>query len=215
MDVMSYREVYRNKAIPGGYHGVENVFINVFICLLISIIGVINVDAISFNSILIIISTFLLFNVVEYCFHRWLSHNNDMKKSFCRHVIEHHGFFDDNNMSSEQGRDIHVTILPTKTIIIYNIAALIFGGVITFFFGFSEGLIAIVSVSINILILDMFHYYYHLDNNIYSRVMDRIPFMRTLKEHHRLHHKKSQMFLCNFNITFPLCDVVFRTKLGS
>ena len=41
-----------------------------------------------------------------------------------------------------------------------------------------------------------------------------IGFLRRLRAHHRAHHDPALMSRGNFNITFPVCDAIFGTKLG-
>ena len=55
---------------------------------------------------------------------------------------------------------------------------------------------------------ELFHLAYHMPRN--SRV-GRLPFMKTLRLHHTQHHDLQLMSKYCFNITYPICDLIFGT----
>ena len=55
---------------------------------------------------------------------------------------------------------------------------------------------------------EILHFTYHIDEN--TRV-GRMWMVRVLREHHRIHHSQRLMSRYNFNITWPLADLLFGT----
>ena len=60
------------------------------------------------------------------------------------------------------------------------------------------------------LLYEMLHLSYHLPPD---SAVPRLPILRALRRHHALHHNPAQMTDGNFNVTFPICDSVFGTRL--
>jgi sterol desaturase/sphingolipid hydroxylase (fatty acid hydroxylase superfamily) len=59
------------------------------------------------------------------------------------------------------------------------------------------------------LTYEWLHFAYHLDE---GSTLGRLPIFRALRRHHQTHHDKAKMGRFNFNITFPIADVIFRTN---
>jgi sterol desaturase/sphingolipid hydroxylase (fatty acid hydroxylase superfamily) len=52
------------------------------------------------------------------------------------------------------------------------------------------------------------HLCYHAPENSW---LGKLPGLAYLREHHRVHHSQALMRNYNFNITYPLMDLLFRT----
>lgn len=155
--------------------------------------------------------TFLYSNVAEYFGHRGPMHNKTrfLAGIFQRHTVEHHSFFTDEAISFDSPRDYRAVLFPPILLV--------------FFFGFfaaPAGAILYFLVSPNVCFLfvftailyylnyELFHFSYHLDPQ--SRI-GRLRLIRALRENHVTHHNRSLMTRYNFNITYPICDLLFGT----
>jgi sterol desaturase/sphingolipid hydroxylase (fatty acid hydroxylase superfamily) len=71
------------------------------------------------------------------------------------------------------------------------------------------GLLYVATAMGYFLAYEWLHFCHHLSD---TSPVARLPFLRALREHHRVHHDPSRMTACNFNITFPICDAIFGTR---
>jgi hypothetical protein len=55
---------------------------------------------------------------------------------------------------------------------------------------------------------EVLHFCYHLDDDVW---ISRLPVIRALRRHHRIHHRLNLMLKYNFNITWPISDFFFGT----
>ena len=55
---------------------------------------------------------------------------------------------------------------------------------------------------------EVLHFTYHLDERIW---VARLPVIRFLRRHHRVHHRLELMTRYNFNINWPFADFLFGT----
>lgn len=214
MNIANVRIRYRDNNIGAGYSGVRNVVCNLAVCALLMLASAAAMGAPTWTSVALLATTTVLFNVVEYVFHRWLSHNRGAKRTYRRHVAEHHGFFRHDNMTSGHLSDLHVTILPTRSIVEYYLLFLaVYLAPCAWVLGRQNAAAASLGVAVNILMLDVLHYYYHMDESmLLARALDRFGYFRALKENHRIHHDPKVMTKSNFNITNPWCDVLMGTR---
>ena len=56
---------------------------------------------------------------------------------------------------------------------------------------------------------EILHLLYHLPQ---SHPLARLPAVSTLRRLHHTHHDPALMTSRNFNITYPICDWLFRTR---
>src|SRR3569832_545503 len=101
MNTANLRSRYRINNIGAGYSGVRNVVCNLAESAQKKQASAATKSKQTKTDTALLVVTTILFNAIEYTFHRWLSHNPDMKKTYRRHVAQHHGFFDRDTMTSE------------------------------------------------------------------------------------------------------------------
>jgi sterol desaturase/sphingolipid hydroxylase (fatty acid hydroxylase superfamily) len=216
MDTETLRNGYRSSVIPPRYNGRLNAVMNIAVCVTLALAGafllVANMSVLAAASF---VAGILVFNFFEYAFHRWISHRKRalFMKSYRRHTGEHHGFFSNGNMTSADIRDLHVTIMPTITIVVYFVLfSLMFSLPLYVLRGVGEAAGFSCAVAISLLQLDILHFYYHLDDrSLLSRTLNRFSYFRFLKHSHTVHHYREKMHSGGFNITHPLFDFLFGT----
>ena len=65
-----------------------------------------------------------------------------------------------------------------------------------------------MTVLVYFLNYEWLHFVYHIEE---TSPLVRIPGVRWLRHWHEVHHDRSVMGRVNFNITYPVMDVLFRT----
>lgn len=205
------REAFRRNRIPENYSGPLHLATVIGFSLLVATGSFAMLEDVKPAEWLTVPLTFLYSNVAEYLGHRGPMHHKTrwLAGIFQRHTVEHHSFFTDEAISFDSSRDYRAVLFPPILLM--------------FFFGFfaaPAGAILYFLVSPNVCFLfvftailyylnyELFHFSYHLDPQ--SRI-GRLRLIRTLRENHVTHHNRSLMTHYNFNITYPICDRLFRT----
>lgn len=213
--VQTFREHYRREVIPPRYDGRSNIRNNLLLCALLTLSSAVCAGHWSTHTVAGFVIGALVFNWFEYAFHRWISHRKRaaLASSYLRHTGHHHGFFKRDSMVSHVAEDVHVTVMPTATIAAYFVAYVVLLGPIVLFTlgGAATGSFA-MAIALSLLQLDVLHHYYHLGpDSALSRVLDRFAYARYLKWAHAQHHDPAWMTRAGFNITHPLCDLLYGT----
>jgi len=155
--------------------------------------------------------SFLVANTAEYFGHKGPMHRpkRGMAILFQRHTREHHHFFTHDAMEYASSRDFKMVLFPPEMLVFFL-------GVIATPIALSLFLLAtpnvawlFVAVAIGyFLTYEWLHFVYHLSERSY---VGRLPFVKVLRRHHQRHHDKALMGKWNFNITFPISDLLFGT----
>lgn len=155
---------------------------------------------------------FLIANLGEYFGHRGPMHHRrrGLAIIFERHTLQHHQFYRHDAMAAESPRDFQMVLFPPVMLVFFlgGLAApigLLLGLVGTPNLGW---LFAATGVAY-FLTYEWLHWSYHQPDDSF---VGRLALVRTLRRHHTVHHDLTQMTTCNFNITFPIADVVFGTR---
>jgi hypothetical protein len=156
-----------------------------------------------------IAASFVLFCLIEYTEHRWLLHKRRAFAPFAFriHTLEHHVFFTDDNFLPEGRRDYHFVLFPPGLVLGYHLGAVpVFTAIGWLAFSRNVGLLVGSTTAFFFFAYEMVHFASHIGS--------KIPGVRWLAEHHRIHHKTELMTSCNFNVVFPIFDWVFRTRVS-
>ena len=164
---------------------------------------------------LIFLGTFVTANFVEYFGHRLPMHNRifggmiPWGTMFHRHTGQHHQFFTESCMTCKSSRDFKIVLFPPIMLFVYfGCVAMPFGLAFYFLCSQNAAMLCVIMSMIYFLQYETLHFCYHLDEGVW---IARLPVMRQLREHHRVHHAQHLMNSHNFNITWPIADFVFGT----
>lgn len=159
--------------------------------------------------------TFLYANVVEYFFHKWPMHRpiRFLEIIFQRHTLQHHHFYTSDAMEWSRPGDFKMILFPPVLLVAF---------IVVFSFPASYFLSVIFSSNVAFLFLfvavgyylnyELLHTVYHLPESSWVyRLLGLGPVLRSMSRIHTLHHDKGLMTRYNFNITYPICDLVFKT----
>ena len=209
--VARFRETYRATEIPSGYRGWGHaLFIFGFgtAALIGCLLQLKEVRALEWFTVPV---AFLYSNLAEYVGHRFPMHRPvpGLGNIYNRHAGQHHRFFTHRAMELESQRDLRAVLFPPVLVVFF------FG-----VFGVPIWLLFAWAVSANVAWLfiatglayylnyEVLHLSYHAPAQ--SRLA-RIGAVARLRLLHQTHHDPSVMAKCNFNITYPIADWLFRT----
>lgn len=148
----------------------------------------------------------LVFNAAVYLVHRQLGHQKRSWAAlfYARHTGDHHSFFSEHAMSYDDWRDWRVILFPPWLIVVY-LAAFVTPAVwiSSLLMGSNFGWIFGAHSLLGYLLYEFFHTCHHLPEGHW---LTRLPWLREMRQLHRLHHRRDLMHTHNFNIVLPLMD---------
>ena len=209
--VAAFRGPYRQEHVPPGYRGSRHLLFTFGIGGASLVAAVLQLEQVRPLEWLAIPLTFLYANFAEYWGHRGPMHHlkRGLGLVYERHTRQHHRFFTDRHMELDGWRDLRAVLFP-PILMVFFLAA----------FALPVGLLLAWAASPNVAWLyiatslgyflnyEFLHMAYHLPA---SHPVGRWPLIGRLKRLHQAHHDPRRMASCNFNITYPIFDVVFGT----
>ena len=170
--------------------------------------------AFAWYDILIAISLFLFAYLIEYRKHSGPMHFKEGSAIHTSHAINHHSFFTHKEMFYQSSKEYHFTLNCPKVIILNLFINVIIPAICIYFINSEYGLFYLAIGTLYLYINEMLHFYYHLDENSFIVKLTKVllPFIYSMRKHHKIHHDKKLMENYNFGITSSFYDVVFNTK---
>jgi len=208
----NYREHYRQMHIPRAYSGAGHLLF-----ILVFAIGGVAVAASQLESVtalewLTVPIAFLYANLVEYAGHRWVMHRpvRGLGLIFHRHTHQHHRFFTSHFMAMDSRLDFRAVLFPPLLMVFFFGAfALPVGILLALLFSANVAWLFVITALAYYLNYELLHLAYHLPE--YSRWF-ALPGLKTLRRLHHAHHEPAVMSHRNFNITYPIFDLLFGTR---
>ena len=206
----SYRARYRAEKIGRRYSGWAHFAFTNISSLAVIGFAVAHVDHPSWKELLVIPISFFISNAVEYLGHRGPMHRRrrGLFIVFRRHTLEHHHFFTHELMSYEGSRDFKVVLFPPVMLLFFLSLATPIGLVLFVLISANAGWLFVAVAIGYYLSYEWLHFAYHLPE---SSRLGQVTALKALRAHHQAHHNPELMGRWNFNITFPICDRLFRT----
>ncbi len=206
-----FRARYRETQISASYRGWLHFAFTSLVSIAVIGYAVMSIGAQAAWEWLVVPGTFLFANLVEYRVHRGPMHHNSaaLRLLFKRHTLEHHRFFTEEHMEHEGSRDFSAVLFPPVMLIFF------LGGIATpigaLLFVYASSNIAwffVATVIGYFLNYEWLHFAYHQPA---SSLVARLPLVPALRCLHAKHHDPKYMSKANFNITYPICDLLFGT----
>jgi hypothetical protein len=211
MTVAEFREQYRATEIGKRYSGWAHFAFTSTVSLAIIVWAAWGVRGPSLWELLTVPLTFLFANFGEYTGHRRVMHVPRQGLGFVykRHTLQHHHFFTHESMSYESSRDFQMVLFPPLMIVFYFGAfALPVGAMLWVFASQNVARLYVATAVGYFLNYEWLHFVYHLDPKSW---IGRNSVIARMRRHHQAHHDLARMGKYNFNITYPICDLVFGT----
>ncbi len=208
-EVLAFREKYREREIGPHYRGWLHFAFTSVGSLTVIAIAIANVKGATWPELLTVPATFLFANFAEYFGHKGPMHHPYGRLLFQRHTREHHQFFTHEAMAYESSRDFKMVLFPP--VMLFFFLGVIAAPIAAILFAVATPNVAYLFVTTAMsyfLTYEWLHFAYHLGE---GSALGRLPIFRVLRRHHQTHHDKAKMSRFNFNITFPIADVIFHT----
>ena len=126
-----------------------------------------------------------------------------------RHAGQHHRFFTARDMEIEGTSDLKAVLFPGVMMLFFVLAfAVPAGWFIGWWLGPNVAWLFVGSAMAYFLNYELLHLLYHLPQR---GVLARMSWLARLRRLHRAHHDPSLMSRYNFNITYPVGDLLFGT----
>ena len=210
-EVRAFRDAYRKSQIGPFYRGWAHFAFTSAASLAVIGFAATRVHAPTPLELMTIPVSFLIANAAEYFGHRGPMHRPraGLRLLFQRHTREHHHFYTHDAMSYESSRDFKMVLFPPVMLFFFlGVLATPIGFLLYRFASPNCGWIFVVVAMSYFLTYEWLHFIYHLSPD---SMVGGSRIFRALRRHHRNHHDKSLMGKYNFNITFPICDLVMGT----
>ena len=206
-----FRKQFRAENVGKHYSGkVHFAFITLWCAVAISMC-IYFVHQPTWLQLLVIPITFLYTNLFEYIGHRFPMHHHTklLKAVFRRHTLQHHKFFTDEHMDYDNVNDFKIVLFPPVLLVFFSafFVAPIFA-LIYHFFSLNAALLYVATTLAYYLNYEWLHLAYHLPATHWAY---RIPGLKTLRHLHHRHHNLKDMTRYNFNISYPVFDLLFGT----
>ena len=213
MSVAAFREAYRAEHIGRSYSGVLHFTFTSVGSLAVVALAIANVKAPKAFELCTVPITFFFANFVEYRGHKGPMHGRvrGLDLLFERHTQQHHRYFTHETMAYETTRDFKMVLFPPVMLLFFlggvatPIAALLF-----FTATRNVALLFVATAVAYFLTYEWLHLCHHARPDGW---LGKFGLLRVLRAHHRAHHDPANMTRGNFNITFPVCDAIFGTRL--
>jgi len=165
----------------------------------------------------LLLPAFWLFaNFFEWTVHRFPMHRPLQPRIMYRnHAQVHHGAFTEEDMPIQNPRELWLIMMPWYTIVMLLIGVSPVAVLAALVGGLPLAGIFYVGALSYFLFYETLHAMYHLPSATLARVGVGVHprgLFRRLQAHHTHHHELRRMAHVNFNVTFPLADVMLGTR---
>lgn len=208
--VPAFRRRYR-VAHSGGYNAFAHAGFLVVVGVVFIAVAGSGVVHSRWYEWLAVLAGLVTFNFGVYAVHRGFGHHRSRlgRLFYLRHSIDHHGFFSEHAMSYDGARDWRVILFPPWLIVLFALAvAAPLGALTALATGANAGRLLACGLMGGYLLYEFFHTCHHLP---VGHRLTRWPWLKQMRELHRLHHRRSLMGSRNFDIIAPLSDWLFGT----
>lgn len=205
-----FRQHYRAN-VSRAYNGWVHLSSVIVISLITAAYCFSQIEQLNMAELWIIPLGILTYNFVEYASHRWAGHKKMAltKLFYKRHTGDHHSFFSAPLLSFDSPKDWRIVLFPTYlTVFQAFIVAPVFGYICAQWISLNAAYVIAATMILNHLAYELLHVGYHLPTQHW---LHKIPIFRELAHLHRIHHHRTLMKTHNFNLTFPLFDLLLRT----
>ena len=213
--VRKKREKFRKFLIPKYYNGILHLALTSFLSFGLGILCLLVIDNSEAWQYIMVPTILILGNLTEYIAHRYPLHNSMkyLSKVYHNHTLIHHFLFSDKSMEFENVNDYKMALLSPILISLLVLGLILpVSSLVYFLTGLNGGLIFAGTSLIYLGAYEIFHFIYHIPEN---NVINHLPLISFMRRHHTLHHNQAKMQTTNFNIIFPLFDILFNTLESS
>lgn len=209
----AYREHYRAENVPENYSGRLHFTVLLGFVVVVIALGIWRLAAVHPLEWLAVPLTFLYANLAEYLGHRFVMHHRrpGLGDIYVRHTLQHHRFFTHEDMQYDSSRDFRAVLFPPMLMMFFATAfALPAGLALAWLFSANVAWLFVITALGYYGCYEILHFAYHQTEDSWILAL---PGVRRMRRLHLDHHNPAIMQRGNFNITWPICDVVFGTRV--
>ena len=158
--------------------------------------------------------TFVFANLVEWCAHKGLLHKRrwPFEILYDQHTPRHHMFYRHDGMAVASRKEWYFVLMPKRGVFGIAVLAIPLALAVGALLGGSHAWIVFMTAGSYASLYEVTHLTYHLRR---GHGIFRVPVLgrvlAALSRHHTRHHHVELMRSWNFNVTFPLWDVILGT----
>lgn len=150
--------------------------------------------------------TFVFANYLEYLAHRYVLHDPHDKN---HHGAVHHRYFTHNAMFMQEDNNVWQTLFSVRIVFfMFYIIMPTLSLLLELIFPTNTGYYFLAFGASYYLQYEWLHLIYHSPP---GTILGDLPFIDILRKHHQVHHNQTLMREYNFNITYPIFDLILGT----
>lgn len=206
-----FRTQYRSEHIGPGYSGKLHFAFTTLWCLTVIGTCIYFLENVSWKEWLILPVTFLYANFIEYVGHKGPMHHRKkvLDKVFERHTMQHHQFFTRDHMECDSTKDFKMILFPPVLLIFFFLGFAVPASLLLWWlWSTNAALLLLAGLIAYYLNYEWLHLAYHLPQEHW---VAQLPVIKQLRQLHLNHHHPQLMQKYNFNISYPVFDLLFGT----
>lgn len=198
------------SVIPGWYNPLVHLAIPTVIGLGLMFGAALRIHELRWFELLAIPITLFASFGFEWRAHKYILHKRRplLGLLYERHELMHHVIFTYDRMAMRDRRELWLILMPAYAIVLVFAMVLPLALLLARLVGDNTALLMVITSMAFFLSYEWLHMAYHMPDE--SRI-GRLSIIRRLREQHRRHHDPRLMKRWNFNVTFPVFDVILGT----
>ena len=197
-------------SIPDSYSGTRHFALTNALALSLLVPAIALLRSPSLEELAFVPLFFLVANAGEWALHKYILHRRvrGFGLLYERHALTHHTAFHHDTMSAPSRREWRWVLFPAPAF--FGLAALVvpIGALLWIAVARNVGLLWIVVGVGFFWLYEWCHLSYHLPDD---GTIGRLWLVRVLRRHHQSHHHPALAKKWNFNVTFPITDLLAGT----
>jgi len=162
---------------------------------------------------LLVIPVAIAGNFIEWGMHQHVMHRLvdafAIRAIYDRHTRQHHQYFTDNDVTIHSTREFRIVFFPWRLLVTLGVAGGLVGWLASMAWNANAGYVVFVTMMGHYLVYETLHFFCHIPEQPWLRY---IPFVNTIRRHHKVHHNMGVMMHVNMNLTFPIADWALGTS---
>ena len=162
---------------------------------------------------LLVVPVAIAGNFIEWGMHRHVMHRLvdafAIRAIYDRHTRQHHQYFTDNDVTIHSTREFRIVFFPWRLLVTLGAVGGLAGWLASIAWNANAGYVVFVTMMGHYLVYETLHFFCHIPEQPWLR---HIPFVNTIRRHHKVHHNMGVMMHVNMNLTFPIADWALGTS---
>lgn len=198
------------ESIPPYYEPIFHITLPSVFAFSLLILSFLSIEKLLLIQLLTIPITILFLLLFEYFLHKKVMHKPTILRFLFEKHSQHHFLYSNDDMEIQDWKELHYVLMPAPAIFGAFSLTLFPGALLTLLFSNNVAWIFVTTAMIYFIFYEWLHLSYHLPKNNF---ISKLNIVKKLKKLHQTHHVFSNMNKYNFNVTIPLFDYLFKTKI--